>query len=90
MSLSHPRDRYKEPSTKETLVLASFLVLLQVARTAAQKLFRAEIIGMIILGSIYGAPLTGWLPKEWQTTFTACGYLGLILLVLEGALSTDL
>jgi Kef-type K+ transport system membrane component KefB len=45
---------------------------------------------MIIVGAIYGAPLAAWLPVEWQASFTALGYLGLILLVLEGALSTDL
>lgn len=33
---------------------------------------------------IYGAPLADILLEEWESTFTALGYVGLIILVLEG------
>ncbi|KIM28947.1 hypothetical protein M408DRAFT_15995 [Serendipita vermifera MAFF 305830] len=79
-----------EPSTSETLVLSSFFVLLQVARIITHKILKVEIIGYIIVGVIYGAPIANILLLAWQETFMAIGYLGLILLVFEGALFTDI
>ncbi|KAG8838620.1 Hsp70 ATPase ssc1 [Serendipita sp. 405] len=77
-------------STTDLLILASFLFLLHLARIIAQTTIKAGLIGEIILGAIYGAPLANILHSEWQSTLTALGYLGLILIVFEGALSTNL
>jgi hypothetical protein len=33
---------------------------------------------------VYGRPLADILDQDWEATFTAVGYLGLIVLVLEG------
>jgi Kef-type K+ transport system membrane component KefB len=65
-------------------------VLLQVARVISHKILKAETIGFIAVGVVYGAPTTNLLLIEWQESFMAIGYLGLILLVFEGALSTNI
>lgn len=33
---------------------------------------------------IWGSPLASILEADWQSAFTAVGYIGLIVLVLEG------
>jgi Kef-type K+ transport system membrane component KefB len=78
------------PSTKDTLVLSSFFVLLQVARVISHKILKVGTIGFIAVGVLYGAPITNLLLIEWQETFVAIGYLGLNLLVFEGALFTNI
>lgn len=40
--------------------------------------------GELAVGLIYGAPLAGILEDAWQSAFTVVGYLGLVILVLEG------
>ncbi|KAJ3555494.1 hypothetical protein NM688_g2543 [Phlebia brevispora] len=53
-------------------------------------LFHGGIIAEICLGMVYGAPLAGILSADWESTFTVLGYLGLIGIVFEGGLSTNL
>ncbi|KAI0747427.1 hypothetical protein BC629DRAFT_1298597 [Irpex lacteus] len=81
---------YSQLPATELLVLLSFLFLLNVVRLVGDYVLHAGIIAEIILGSVYGTPLAAILPEAWETTFTALGYLGLIGLVFEGGLSTDL
>jgi len=50
--------------------------------------FRAGIIGPIIVGIIYGLPLADILLEIWQETFLAIGYIGLILIIFEGGLTS--
>ena len=75
---------YEEPSCIQLLVIASFIYLLNVVKVAADHLLYAGLVSQIALGIIYGVPLAQLLPLDWQTTFTALGYLGLILVVFEG------
>lgn len=75
---------YEEPSLIRLLVFSSFLYLLNLARIAADFLLHGGIVAEIALGIIYGSPLAALLPTEWEETFTVLGYLGLILVVLEG------
>jgi Kef-type K+ transport system membrane component KefB len=79
---------YHEPSTSHLLTLVSFLVFLPLSSALLQKLLHASLLGPLILGVIYGTPLANILPQEWQETFLALGYLGLIIIVLEGGLTT--
>jgi Kef-type K+ transport system membrane component KefB len=51
-------------------------------------IIRAGIIGPIAVGIIYGAPLANILEHNWQETFLAIGYVGLILIIFEGGLTT--
>lgn len=75
---------YQEPSLLHLLVLASFLYLTNVARIVADHYLYAGIVAEIAFGIIYGSPLGNLLPVDWEATFTALGYLGLILVVFEG------
>ncbi|EKM59034.1 uncharacterized protein PHACADRAFT_25162 [Phanerochaete carnosa HHB-10118-sp] len=81
---------YREPGVIELLVLSSFLFLLNVVRVVADHFLHAGIIAEIILGMVYGEPIAGILPTDWEGTFTVLGYLGLIGIVFEGGLSTNL
>ena len=75
---------YEEPSLIHLLVLASFLYLTNTARVVADYFLYAGIVAEIAFGIVYGSPLGSLLPADWETTFTALGYLGLILVVFEG------
>ncbi|KAI0084196.1 hypothetical protein BDY19DRAFT_1096590 [Irpex rosettiformis] len=81
---------YSQPPATDLLVLLSFLFLLNVVKVAANYVLNAGIIAEIILGAVYGTPLSAILPQSWEVSFTALGYLGLIGLVFEGGLSTDI
>ncbi|KAM5540608.1 hypothetical protein V8D89_005639 [Ganoderma adspersum] len=81
---------YAEPSLVHLLVLGSFLYLLNAVRVVADHVLYAGLVAEIALGIVYGSPLANILPVDWENTFTALGYLGLILVVFEGGLSTNL
>ncbi|KAL2193919.1 Sodium/hydrogen exchanger family-domain-containing protein [Corynascus similis CBS 632.67] len=81
---------YHEPSIINILILISFFLFLAVAEWLADKLIRASLIGHIIVGLIYGVPIANILALEWQDTFLAMGYIGLILIIFEGGLTIRL
>ncbi|KAI0676652.1 hypothetical protein C8Q78DRAFT_36750 [Trametes maxima] len=81
---------YHEPTLVNLLVCSSFLYLLNVIRVAADYLVHGGIVSEITLGIIYGSPLAGLLPLDWEATFTVFGYIALILVVFEGGLSSNL
>ena len=83
---------YEEPGITVILSLTSFLVLLNAIRFVLDHLLYCGIIGEILIGVIWGLPVggTAWLTVGAQETIQALGYLGLIGLVFEGGLSTDL
>ncbi|KAF2397930.1 hypothetical protein EJ06DRAFT_539330 [Trichodelitschia bisporula] len=95
---------YREPDSSSTsapiprlttkvvqlLVLISFFVLLNVGEWLASKAFRAGLIGQIVVGLVYGRPLANILDIAWQHTFIALGYLGLVLIIVEGSLAVRL
>ncbi|KAJ5558963.1 hypothetical protein N7535_009164 [Penicillium sp. DV-2018c] len=75
---------YHEPGTVKILVIVSFFFFLSLARWVSAKIFQAGIIGQIAVGIIYGVPLANILEHNWQETFVALGYVGLILIIFEG------
>ncbi|KAK3323170.1 Cation/H+ exchanger [Cercophora scortea] len=81
---------YHEPGIISVLTLISFFVVLAVAEWLSAKIFRAGLIGQIIVGLVYGAPIGNILAWEWQETFLALGYIGLILIIFEGGLTIRL
>jgi Kef-type K+ transport system membrane component KefB len=81
---------YETPSIIQLLTLGSFLLLLPAFKLIFQRLIFAGILGPLVLGIIYGVPLADILTREWQETFLALGYLGLILLIFEGGMTTRL
>ncbi|KAK4445710.1 sodium-hydrogen antiporter [Podospora aff. communis PSN243] len=81
---------YHEPNIVAILTLVSFFFFLAVADWAADKIARAGLIGQIVVGLIYGVPVGNILALEWQETFLALGYIGLILIIFEGGLTIRL
>lgn len=75
---------YSQPPPVELLTLLSFLFLLNAARVFADYALHAGLIAEIGLGVVYGTPLAALLPKAWEASYTALGYLGLIGIVFEG------
>lgn len=65
-------------------MIISFFLFLSLAEWLSAKIIRAGIIGHIAVGIIYGKPLADILELEWQETFIALGYVGLILIIFEG------
>jgi hypothetical protein len=68
------------------LCLISFFFFLSFAEWFSAKIFKAGLIGQIIVGLIYGLPVGNIMPVEWQETFVELGYIGLILIIFEGEL----
>ena len=83
---------YEEPGITVILSLTSFLLLLNGVRCILDRLLYCGIIGEILIGVIWGLPVggTAWLTIGMQETIQALGYLGLIGLVFEGGLTTNL
>ncbi|KAH9853342.1 hypothetical protein C2E23DRAFT_903097 [Lenzites betulinus] len=81
---------YEAPSLIRLLVFSSFLYTLNAARVIADYVLHGGVIAEIALGIIYGSPLANLLPQQWEETFTVLGYVGLILVVFEGGLSSNL
>jgi len=65
-----------------------FFAFLGLAEYISSKAIRAGIIGPIIVGIIYDEPLANILHHVWQETFFYLGYIGLILIIFEGGLTT--
>lgn len=82
--------QYHEPDIISILVLISFLLFLSCLGWVFNRLIRAGLIGQILLGILYGAPVGNILEPEWQETFLALGYIGLILIIFEGGLTIRL
>ncbi|KAK3484953.1 Cation/H+ exchanger [Neurospora hispaniola] len=81
---------YHEPDIVSILTLISFFFFLAVSEWVADKVLRAGLIGQIIVGLIYGVPIGNILALEWQETFLALGYIGLIIIIFEGGLTIRL
>ncbi|KAK0741989.1 Cation/H+ exchanger [Apiosordaria backusii] len=81
---------YHEPDIINILTLISFFLFLALSEWLTDKIFRAGLIGQIIVGLIYGVPLADILEINWQETFLALGYVGLLLIIFEGGLTIRL
>jgi Kef-type K+ transport system membrane component KefB len=83
---------YEEPGITVIISLTSFLLLLNGTRYILDRLLYCGIIGEILLGVIWGLPVggTAWLTQGMQETIQVLGYLGLLGLVFEGGLTTNL
>jgi len=75
---------YPSPSTSDLLTFFAYLWLLNLSRQFFQRVLGAGLLGDVAIGIIFGSPLAGWLDEGWQSTLVVLGYLGLLLIVLEG------
>lgn len=82
--------QYEEPDIISIVVLISFFFLLSAVGWAFNRAISASLIGQILLGVLYGAPVGNILTVEWQETFLALGYVGLVLIIFEGGLTIRL
>lgn len=82
--------QYHEPGIIDILILVSFFFFLSTLGWVFDKLTRASLIGQILLGVLYGTPVGNILQIQWQETFMALGYIGLILIIFEGGLTIRL
>ena len=73
---------YEEPSIVAILVLASFLLLLNIVNYALDNLIYCGLLGQILVGVAWTQ--AGLLEEASETLMVQLGYLGLILLVYEG------
>ena len=75
---------YEPPSVVETLILSSYVYVLNAVGALLETGIHADLVGYIVVGMAYGPPLANILPVAWLQCFTSVGYVGLILLVFQG------
>ncbi|KAL4794971.1 Sodium/hydrogen exchanger family-domain-containing protein [Aspergillus venezuelensis] len=81
---------YHEPAISTILNQTGFLLVLNLVNTCLDKLLYCGLIGQLFIGILWGTPGAKWLDRETETVIQQLGYLGLIMLVYEGGLSTSL
>ncbi|KAL2788756.1 Sodium/hydrogen exchanger [Aspergillus keveii] len=81
---------YHEPSIFTILNQTGLLLVLNLVNTCLDKLLYCGLIGQLFIGILWGTPGARWLDRETETVIQQLGYLGLIMLVYEGGLSTSL
>ncbi len=80
---------YHEPHLPQLLTLIAFLGFLQLGRKIAAATVGAGLLGECAVGVIFGSPLADILPLAWEEFGLAIGYLGLVLILVEGGLSLN-
>ena len=80
---------FEEPGAITLLIYSSFLLFLNGLNYILNRFIFCGLVGQILLGVCYGVPGTNWLSKHSQETFMELGYIGLLLMVYEGGLSTS-
>ncbi|OOF99064.1 hypothetical protein ASPCADRAFT_42440 [Aspergillus carbonarius ITEM 5010] len=81
---------YEEPSISTVLNQTGFLLVLNLINVCLDKLLYCGLIGQLFIGILWGTPGAKWLDRDTETVIQQLGYLGLIMLVYEGGLSTSL
>lgn len=76
---------YHEPAVVTILVQTSFLLLLNVVNAALDRILYCGLLGQVLVGIAWGTPGAKWLSVDVEEVVVQLGYLGLILLVFEGA-----
>ncbi|KAK2037312.1 sodium/hydrogen exchanger family protein [Colletotrichum somersetense] len=80
---------YHEPAITTIISLSCFLLLLNGVNYGLDRLVYCGLIGQVALGIAWGTPGAKWLSAEMEHSVVQLGYLGLILVVFEGGLSTS-
>jgi hypothetical protein len=81
---------YHEPGVVAILILTSFLLLLNALNYALDRIVYCGLVGQILIGIAWGTPGAKWLGAASEQFIVQLGYLGLILLVYEGILTSSL
>ncbi|BFZ65147.1 hypothetical protein YB2330_006310 [Saitoella coloradoensis] len=80
---------YHEPGIVTILTQSSFILLLNVINFVLDRSFYCGLLGQVLLGVAWGTPGAKWLGTEAEEVIVQLGYLGLLLLVYEGGISTS-
>ncbi|MCJ1268468.1 hypothetical protein MMC22_008356 [Lobaria immixta] len=80
---------YHQPAIVTILVQTSFIILLNVINYVLDHLIYCGLLGQILVGVAWGTPGAEWLGEGVEEAIVQVGYLGLVLLVYEGGLSTS-
>ncbi|XHG06475.1 hypothetical protein AWENTII_009667 [Aspergillus wentii] len=89
MAASQDSLAYHEPDITTILIQSCFLLALNLINYVLDKLIYCGLIGQLLIGMAWGVPGANWLQLEVQESIQQLGYLGLLLLVYEGGLSTS-
>ncbi|KAL3264929.1 hypothetical protein ABHI18_000206 [Aspergillus niger] len=81
---------YHEPSISTLLNQGGLLVVLNLINVCLDKLLYCGLIGQLFIGILWGTPGAKWLDTETERVIQQLGYIGLIMLVYEGGLSTSI
>ncbi|KAK5111972.1 hypothetical protein LTR62_004506 [Meristemomyces frigidus] len=81
---------YHEPGIVTILIISSFLLLLNAVNYILNRLVYCGLVGQLFIGVGWGTPGADWLSAELQQSIVQLGYLGLILIVYEGGLASNL
>ncbi|KAF2430325.1 hypothetical protein EJ08DRAFT_589257 [Tothia fuscella] len=80
---------YHEPGIITILIQSSILILLNAVNYVLDRILYCGLVGQIFIGIAFGTPGAKWLGEEAEHVIVQLGYLGLILIVYEGGLSTS-
>ncbi|KAI0125092.1 sodium/hydrogen exchanger family protein [Xylariales sp. AK1849] len=91
-SISHFQNHYndKEPGITEILINSSFLLVLNLINSVLNRTLYCGLVGQVLIGVAWGTPGGTWLSPELEDAVVHLGYLGLIMIVFEGGLSTTI
>ncbi|KIY69891.1 Sodium/hydrogen exchanger [Cylindrobasidium torrendii FP15055 ss-10] len=81
---------YEIPEIPILFTFTSYFFLLNIAENIATTVLNAGIIGSLVTGIIYGPEAANILPASAEETFLVVGYIGLLLIVFEAGLTTDM
>ncbi|KAI0846378.1 Sodium/hydrogen exchanger family-domain-containing protein [Daldinia vernicosa] len=79
---------YHEPSIIQLLTLSTFLLALNAINAVLDRALYCGLVGQVLIGVVWGAPGGNWLAAELQLAIVQLGYIGLVLLVFEGGVTT--
>lgn len=80
---------YEEPGIVTILVQASFFLALSIVNSILDNVFFCGLVGQVLIGMAWGTPGAKILSHQFEEMAMQLGYLGLILIVFEGGLSTS-
>ncbi|ETS73426.1 hypothetical protein PFICI_15031 [Pestalotiopsis fici W106-1] len=81
---------YHEPGIEDILILSSLLLVLNLINSVLDRTLYCGLVGQVLIGIAWGTPGGKWLSSSLEDAIVQLGYLGLIMIVFEGGLSTSL
>ncbi|KAF2811439.1 Sodium/hydrogen exchanger [Mytilinidion resinicola] len=80
---------YHEPGIVTILIQTSFIFILNIVNSILDHTLYCGLLGQVLVGIAWGTPGANWISIHTEEVVVQLGYIGLILLVYEGGLSTS-